>query len=356
MSDRNARVRVSVDTPLEPAAAFGGLLEELDAALERRGWRFESGEGGFVRQGDVEVGRVTAWHPGERVVFAWHPASWAPEEVTEMEVRVEATGPGSRLVVEHRGWSGLVGDGDRGGWFASELVVPLLTAATPGALGDWLTDRLARRPWGADARAVYGDPLYHYPNFRAILGELALEKDDYLLEVACGGGALLKEALRTGCRAAAVDHSRDMVRLAREANAAAVAEGRLDVRQGTAEHLPFDDDTFSCAAMTGVFGFLENPVSALAEIRRVLRPGGRFVGLGSDPFWKGTPAAPEPMASRLRFYGDAEHAELARRAGFTDVRVVRRDLEGFAREVGVPEEHLPLFAERGAPLLLTRKE
>lgn len=44
----------------------------------------------------------------------------------------------------------------------------------PAGLGDWLTDRRARRPAGAQARAVYRDPLYHYPNFRAILAELAL--------------------------------------------------------------------------------------------------------------------------------------------------------------------------------------
>ncbi len=49
---------------------------------------------------------------------------------------------------------------------------------------------------------------------------------------------------------------------------------------------------------------------------------------------------------------------LARRAGFDEVRVVRRDLEPFAREAGVPEEHLPLFAAGtggGARFLLARR-
>jgi SAM-dependent methyltransferase len=123
-----------------------------------------------------------------------------------------------------------------------------------------------------------------------------------------------------------------------------VREGRLEVREARAESLPFPDRTFSCAAMTGVLGFLPDPVAALAEIRRVLRRGGRFVALGSDPELKGTPAAPEPMASRLRFYDDAELAEIGRQAGFDPVEVVRRNLEPFAREVGVPEEHVPLFA------------
>jgi hypothetical protein len=96
-------------------------------------------------------------------------------------------------------------------------------------------------------------------------------------------------------------------------------------------------------------------VQAFAEIRRVLRPGGLFVGLGSDPELKGTPAAPEPMASRLRFYDDAQLEALAREAGFDDVHVIRRDLGTFAREAGVPEEHLSLFEGLPARFVLAWK-
>ena len=183
-------------------------------------------------------------------------------------------------------------------------------------------------------------------------------RDSYLLEVGCGGGAFLDAALHSGCRAAAVDHSAEMVRLAREANRDAVAAGRLDVREGDAASLPFPDGTFTCATMTGVLGFLPDPVRALAEIRRVLVSGGRFVALGADPELKGTPAAPEPMASRLRFYDSAQLEALGREAGFADARVVQRDLQAFAREAGVPEEALPLFAAGkggGARFLLARK-
>ncbi|MGH2725493.1 MAG: class I SAM-dependent methyltransferase [Actinomycetota bacterium] len=190
-----------------------------------------------------------------------------------------------------------------------------------------------------------------------ILAELALTPEDYLVEVGCGGGALLKAALRTGCRAAGVDHSPDMVRLAQAENRDAVRDGRLEVREASAESLPFPDATFTCAAMTGVLGFLPHPVATLAEIRRVLGRGGRLVVLGSDPELRGTPGAPEPMASRLRFYEDDELREFGRQAGFEEVEVARRDLEPFAREAGVPEEHVALFAgatrfllaRRGAP-------
>lgn len=357
MEQTRTTVRVSIDIAVAPAAVFDVLARELATALEQGGMSFESGLNGRVVQGALEVGHVTVWQPGELIQLQWHPADWRPEEVTEVDLRLEPVAEGTRVTLEQRGWGSLIGDaGELVGWFASAVATPLLFATAPAGLGNWLTDRAARRPSGAQARAVYGDPLYHYPNFRVMLAELALTPDDFLLEVGCGGGKLLQEALRSGCRAAAIDHSADMVRLAREVNADAVAEDRLEVQQADAEHLPFSDATFTCAAMTGVLGFLPDPVAALREIRRVLGAGGRLVVLGADPALRGTPAAPEPMASRLRFYDDDEHRRLALEAGFDRATVVRRDLEPFARQVGVPEEHLPLFVGAGTPFLLAFRD
>jgi len=330
---------------LVKSSTFDTVVEQLADRLARAGIRFETGANGRVVEGEVEVGRVVAWTPGERVTLEWRPASWDPDDVTTVDLRVETIEAVARITLEHRGWGRLLGGPDEeAGWFAGEALAPLLRATAPAALGDWLTDRRARRPSAAQAREVYRDPLYHYPNFRVMLDELALTPDDHLLEVGCGGGAMLSIALRSGCRAAAVDHSPDMVRLARAVNADAVAAWRLIVHEARADALPFPDRTFTCAAMTGVLGFLADPVAAFAEIRRVLAPGGRFVGLGSDGRLRGTPAAPEPMASRLRFYEPGELESLARQAGFDDTRVILRDLETFAREAGVPEEHVPLFA------------
>jgi hypothetical protein len=55
----------------------------------------------------------------------------------------------------------------------------------------------------------------------------------------------------------------------------------------------------------------------------VLRPGGRLAIATTPPEMKGTPAAPEPMASIGRFYTDEELAALAVEAGFVDVSAAR---------------------------------
>ena len=349
-------VETSIELPLDAGAAFETVAEELVFALAGFGIAVEPAVNGDVRERGVRVRSIFRWVPGERISIEWRPADWKADEITEVDLRFEPRADGTWVAIEHRGWGALIGDPrELAGWFAGQLAAPFLRATAPSALGDWLTDRLARRPSGASARAVYRDPLYHYPNFRVILSELALAPDDYLLEVGCGGGALLKSALQSGCRAAAIDHSAEMVRLARRENADAVAGGRLQVVESRAESLPFGDETFTCAAMTGVLGFLSDPVRALAEMRRVLAPAGRVVILGSDPELKGTAGAPEPMASRLRFYDDEELARLGREAGFDEVRVVRRNLEPFARESGIPEEHVPLFAGTTRFLLARRR-
>ena len=70
---------------------------------------FEPGEGGRLietRDGGkvFEVGKVTVWEPGRRLVFGWRPAGLEPHQHTEVEVRFEAAGEETRVSVEHRGW------------------------------------------------------------------------------------------------------------------------------------------------------------------------------------------------------------------------------------------------------------
>ncbi len=310
-------------------------------------------------EGAVEVGRVVRWQPPEEIVLEWHAADWQPAEVTSLELRFAPIEDGTRVTLEHRDWGNLLGDHgtELAGWFASEVAAPLLAAMAPSRLGDWITDRRARRPSGPQGRATYRDPIYHRPNFKAILAVLGLKPDDYLLEVGCGGGAFLHDALKSGCKAAAIDHSSDMVRVAREANHEAIQQNRLEIREGDAGLLPYPDGTFTCAVMTGVFGFLSNPVQVLSGIRRVLAPGGRLILFTGSKELRGTPAAPEPMASRLHFYEDHELLDLARKAGFGEAHLEWPDFEPLAREAGIPEEQLELFKGRGGgQLLIARKE
>jgi SAM-dependent methyltransferase len=194
------------------------------------------------------------------------------------------------------------------------------TGLADDAFADWLTDRVARRPTGHRARNIYGADDVHDFARRAILDALWLGGGDRLLEVGCGGGLLLRDALATGASATGLDHSEDMVGLARERAPGA------EVVLGSAERLPFPDASFTAVAMSIVLMFLSEPVASLRECRRVLAPEGRIAIYTTSPRLRGTPAAPEPLASRTFLYENDQLAALAATAGFTSVVV--RDNDG----------------------------
>jgi len=184
---------------------------------------------------------------------------------------------------------------------------------------EWLADRVARCPEGARARAVYGAEDVHDFARRAILDALSLTPGEHLLEIGCGGGLLLRDALAAGAQATGIDHSNDMVELARER-----APGAY-VLLAEADRLPFESGYFDAVALAVVFFMFDNPVAVLDECRRVLRAGGRLAIYTTAPELRGTPAAPEPLASHSRFYTDIELAELAGRAQLHEVTVRNDD-------------------------------
>jgi len=182
-----------------------------------------------------------------------------------------------------------------------------------------MTDRIARRPRGRRARATYGADDAHSFAWEPVLAALVLEPGDSLLDVGCGGGVFLRRALQTGCSATGVDHSREMVRLARKTSGVRIVLAE-------AERLPFANGEFTAVSSLVAFFFFPEPVRVLRELRRVLDPErGRLAIFTTSPEAKGTPAAPYPLATRGHFYSNEELAQLPLEAGFSQSRVSRTD-------------------------------
>ncbi|MEU6585521.1 methyltransferase domain-containing protein [Nocardia sp. NPDC046763] len=191
------------------------------------------------------------------------------------------------------------------------------------SLTDTFTDRMLRRPRGRLARLMWKDMKAHHGIFGDTLATLALSPDDRLLEIGCGGGTFAARALTTGCRVTAVDHSADMVALTEAANPEALREGRLQVLEADAAALPLPDGHFSCATTMNTL-FFTDAATVLAELRRVLEPGGRLVIHTVAPH-PPNKTMPGPVARRLRFHTDDELRALLESAGFQEVRVSRID-------------------------------
>ncbi|MGP0052659.1 MAG: methyltransferase domain-containing protein [Solirubrobacteraceae bacterium] len=337
-----ASFRIAAELPLDPDTTFARTVDELGLALaggrDGQALEWRPGAGGGIAQptggNGTLVAEVRSWEPPSRILLEWRTADWGGGARSEVELRFEPTDVGTRLTFEHRDFGAPMlssgepreGAGELLGWIVDQLLAPAARAGAPAELARWLTDRRARRPTGPRARAAYRRPRAHQAGFDATLAALDLTSEDRLLEVGCGGGAFIAQALGCGCRAVAVDHSEEMVRLTAEANAEAVRDGRLEVLRADATRLPLPDAAFTCAAMTHVFFFLEEPVAALAECRRVLRPGGRLAVYTSTAALAGTPAAPEPIVRFMRFYESDELGKLATAAGFPHAEVA--DLGG----------------------------
>jgi SAM-dependent methyltransferase len=96
---------------------------------------------------------------------------------------------------------------------------------------------------------------------------------DRILDLGCGAGVVSEKLIEAGYTVAAVDRSQDMLEHTRKRLSRLPAD-RYELRQGTCESVPYPDNHFDTIVCVGVFGYIDDVVGALLEIRRVLKPGG----------------------------------------------------------------------------------
>jgi demethylmenaquinone methyltransferase/2-methoxy-6-polyprenyl-1,4-benzoquinol methylase len=183
-------------------------------------------------------------------------------------------------------------------------------------------------------------------------------KVNRILDVASGtAGVAIQLARRTGATVTGVDLTEQMLRRGAANVARTGLRARIGLVAGRAEQLPFGDASFDALTFTYLLRYVEDPAATLAELARVVKPGGRVASLEfcvpRPPWWHAAwwlyTRLVLPLGGLLtggrewfvvgRFLGPSISRHYRRypvdwtvrawqRAGFTDVVVRRMSLGG----------------------------
>jgi ubiquinone/menaquinone biosynthesis C-methylase UbiE len=134
---------------------------------------------------------------------------------------------------------------------------------------------------------------------------------DSVLEVGFGPGVIIQRLSKLALEGhvAGIDPSQAMMEQARARNAVGIKGGLVDLRRGSVESLPFEDNTFDKALAINSMQVWPDSNAGLTEMRRVMKPAAT-VAIGFTPY------------SGQQNKG---LTEILRAAGFTKATVVKRD-------------------------------
>ena len=154
---------------------------------------------------------------------------------------------------------------------------------TPGYRDLWPYDQLHSR--GIVATREHAERAHIQPGM-------------YVLDLGCGlGGSSRYLAAECGCRVAAIDLTPNFVEVARILTARCGLADRVEIRQGNALALPFQDGTFDHVWSFAVTMNVADKEGLAREVARVLKPGGRFSCNEIEQGTAGAPVFPLPWAT-----------------------------------------------------------
>jgi len=178
--------------------------------------------------------------------------------------------------------------------------------------------RLEFNDWARAGRGA-GMEKGHRPVGEQAIDLMKIPADARVLDVGCGSGwatRLMAEKASSG-RVIGIDIADEMINLAREESA---SFANVDFQVASAEKLPFGDGDFTHAFSMESLYYYDDILTALSEIKRILKPDGVFVTV-VDLYQENAPSAQwiDQLNVPVQFLSIAEYRALFARAGFVNV-------------------------------------
>ena len=115
---------------------------------------------------------------------------------------------------------------------------------------------------------------------RFLVSQMALRPRKLVLDVCTGtAGVALEIADHHDGQIVGLDVSHSMLEAGLRAVEKRSLDGRVQLTQGRAEHLPFPDETFDTVVFTYLLRYVQEPDATIRELSRVLKPGGELLSL-----------------------------------------------------------------------------
>ena len=179
------------------------------------------------------------------------------------------------------------------------------------------------RPEGALGRVMLSFMNYtHGPLTNWGLKLVDVQDGWTMLDVGCGGGFTIRRLLKRSkdAQVYGIDISEESVAKAKKVNAD-VLDKQVFVTQGSAEKLPYEDEKFDLVTAVETVYFWPNLPGCLQEVRRVLKPGGKFAILveviEGDSVWT-------KVVDGMTAYSPEQLKKLLDDAGFVDTEIHRK--------------------------------
>ena len=120
------------------------------------------------------------------------------------------------------------------------------------------------------------ETVYNGKCFKGIAEEIKkyVNKDDVVLECACGTGLLTLPMAQICKEIVATDYSDGMLR---QTQKKVSGYNNVRIQKASILEIPFDDNKFDVVVAANVIHLLEDPGKALAEMKRVCKPGGKLI-------------------------------------------------------------------------------